>query len=119
MFERPLILWLLAALPLMAIPGVMAMRAGRPFAGALCALLRMGLYAALILLLAGARLPLDLAARRMSVVVAMDQSESIANDQREWMTQQLAAIRHRMDPRDRIAVIGFGRDAQLMAPPSD
>src|ERR1700722_12548831 len=103
MFERPLILWLLAALPLMAIRGVMAMRAGRPFAGALCALLRMGLYAALILLIAGARLPLDSAARRMSVVVAMDQSESIANDQRDWMMQQRGARRRGTERPDRIS----------------
>jgi Ca-activated chloride channel homolog len=119
MFERPLILWLLAAAPLMAIPGVMAMRAGRPLAGALSAVLRMGLYAALILLIAGARLPLDSAARRMAVVVAMDQSESIAADQRDWMLGRIAAISHAMDPRDRLAVIGFGRDAQLVAPLND
>ncbi len=119
MFERPLILWLLAATPLMAIPGVIAMRAGRSFAGALSAVLRMGLFAALILMLAGARLPLNLAARRMAVVVAMDQSESIASDQHAWMAQKIDQIRHAMDPRDRIAVIGFGRDAQLVAPLTD
>lgn len=119
MFERPLILWLLAATPLMAIPGVIAMRAGRSFAGALSAVLRMGLFAALILMLAGARLPLNLAARRMAVVVAMDQSESIASDQHAWMAQKIDQIRHAMDPRDRIAVIAFGRDAQLVAPLTD
>jgi hypothetical protein len=54
----------------------------------------MGLYAVLILLIAGARLPLNSAAQRMSVVVAMDQSESIAGDQRDWMLERLAAIRH-------------------------
>ncbi len=119
MFERPLLLWLLAATPLMAIPGVIAMRAGRSFAGALSAVLRMGLFAALILMLAGARVPLNLAARRMAVVVAMDQSESIASDQHAWMAQKIDQIRHAMDPRDRIAVIGFGRDAQLVAPLTD
>ena len=119
MFERPLVLWLLAAIPLMAIPGVMAMRAGRSLAGALSAALRMGLYAVLILLLAGARVPINSAARRMAIVVAVDQSESIASDQRDWMTQRLAAIRHAMDPRDRLAVIDFGRDAQLAAPLGD
>jgi Ca-activated chloride channel family protein len=119
MFERPLILWLLAATPLLAIPGVLAMYAGRPLAGALSAVLRMGLFAVLILILAGARLPLNSAAQRMAVVVAMDQSESIAADQRDWMLQRIAEIRHAMDPRDRLAVIGFGRDAQLVAPLSD
>src|SRR5271167_2579447 len=119
MFERPLILWLLAAAPLMAIPGVIAMRVGRPLAGALSAILRMGLYAVLILLIAGARWPLNSATQRMAVVVAMDQSESIAPDQRDWMQHRIAAIRHAMDPRDRLAVIGFGRDAQLAAPLND
>lgn len=119
MFERPLILWLLLATPLMAVPGVLAMRAGRPLAGALSAVLRMGVFAALILLIAGARLPFNSAAQRMAVVVAMDQSESIASDQRDWMLQRIAAIRHAMDPRDRLAVIGFGRDTQLVAPLSD
>jgi Ca-activated chloride channel family protein len=119
MFERPLILWLLAAAPLLAIPGIVAMRAGRPIAGALSAALRMSLFAALILMIAGARLPLNSAARRMSVVVAMDQSESIAGDQRDWMAHRIDAIRHAMDPRDRIAVIAFGRDAQLVAPLGD
>lgn len=119
MFERPLILWLLAATPLIAVPGVLAMRAGRPFAGALSAALRMGAFACLILILAGARLPFKAATRRMAVVVAMDQSESIASDQRQWMQQKIAALRRAMDPRDRLAVIGFGRDSQLIAPLSD
>lgn len=119
MFERPLLLWMLAAAPLMAVPGVLAMRAGRPFAGALSAVLRMGVFASLVLMLAGARLPFKAATRRMAVVVAMDQSESIASDQRAWMRQKIAALRHAMDPRDRLAVIGFGRDGQLIAPLSD
>jgi Ca-activated chloride channel homolog len=119
MFERPLILWLLALAPLSAMPGVLAMRSGRPFAGALSALLRMGVFAALVLLLAGARMPIKAGTRRMAVVVAMDQSESIADDQREWMRQKIAALRHAMDPRDRLAVIGFGRDGQLIAPLND
>ena len=119
MFERPLLLWLLALAPIIAVPGVLAIRAGRPLAGALSAVLRIGVFAALILMLAGARLPFKAAAHRMTVVVAMDQSQSIAPDQRRWMLQRIAAIRRAMDPRDRLAVIGFGRDAQLLAPLSD
>src|SRR3989442_1414786 len=111
MFERPLLLWLLAIAPLVALPGVLALRAGRPLAGALSAVLRIGVVAALILMLAGARLPFKAAAHRMTVVVAMDQSQSIAPDQRQWMLQRISAIRRAMDPRDRLAVIGFGRDA--------
>jgi Ca-activated chloride channel homolog len=119
MFERPLLLWLLAAAPLFAVPSVLAMRAGRPLAGALSAILRMGVFVALILMLAGAQVPFKSAARRMTLVVAMDESQSIAPDQRTWMMQKVAAIGHAMDPRDRLAVIGFGRDAQLITPLGD
>jgi Ca-activated chloride channel homolog len=119
MFERPLLLWLLAVAPFVGIPGVLAMRAGRRLAGALSAVLRMGVFAALILMLAGARVPFKSSAQRMTLVVAMDQSQSIAPDQRNWMLQRIAAIGHAMDPRDRLAVIGFGRDAQLIAPLGD
>jgi Ca-activated chloride channel homolog len=119
MYERPLLLWLLLAAPLVAVPGVLAMRAGRALAGALSAALRMGVFVALILMLAGARVPFKTAAQRMTVVVALDQSGSIAADQRQWMLRRVAAIQHAMNPRDRLAVIGFGRDAQLIAPPGD
>jgi Ca-activated chloride channel homolog len=119
MFERPLLLWLLAAGPLVAIPGVLAMRAGRPLAGALSAVLRTGVFVALILMLAGARVPFQASAHRMTLVVATDQSQSIAADQRQWMLHRIAAISHAMNPADRLAVIGFGRDAQLIAPWND
>ncbi|HEX3409701.1 MAG TPA: VWA domain-containing protein [Candidatus Binataceae bacterium] len=119
MFERPLLLWLLALTPLAAAPGILAIRSGRPLAGAVSAVLRIGVCAALILMLAGARLPFRAAAHRMTVLVVMDQSQSIAPDQRQWMLRRLAAIRRALDPRDRLAVIGFGRDAQLLAPPRD
>jgi hypothetical protein len=108
MFERPLLLWLLAAAPLVATHGILAMRAGRPLAAALSAVLRMGVFAALVLMLAGARLPYNATAHRMTVVVAMDQSQSIAFDQGQWMLQKIAAIRRGMDPSDRLAIIGFG-----------
>ena len=119
MFERPLLLWLLAAAPLVAIPGVLAMRAGRPLAGALSAALRTAVFVALILMLAGTRVPFQASAHRMTLVVAMDQSQSIAADQRQWMLHRIKAIGHAMNPADKLAVVGFGRDAQLIAPGSE
>ena len=71
-------LWLLAAAPLVIAPGILAMRAGRLGAGALSALMRLGLLVALVLMLAGLQIPVRTAAERMSVVVALDQSSSIA-----------------------------------------
>jgi Mg-chelatase subunit ChlD len=119
MFERPLLLSLLIAAPLAAAPGWFAMAAGRRLYGALSLALRLATFAALVLMLAGIRLPERVAANRMAVVVAIDQSRSIAPDQRAWMARRLAEIRRSMSLRDRLAVVAFGRDARLAAPLGD
>lgn len=119
MFERPEYLWLLAAAPLAAAPGILTMRSGKRVAGAVSILLRLGAFAALVIALAGAQRPITIGARRMSVVVALDQSASIAPDQAAWMLRQVAALRAAMDARDRLGVIGFGRDARLLTPLAD
>lgn len=119
MFERPEVLWLLLAAPLAAAPGLMAARAGRRGVGLVAAALRIGLFAILVVLLAGMRLPIKTPAQRMSVVVAMDASHSIAPDQLQWMGHQLDAIRAAMSPRDRLAVLQFGRGTRLAMPLSD
>jgi len=67
MFERPELLWLLLAAPLAALPGVAAARAGRWRAGIGAAVLRTAVFATLVALLAGLRLPLRTPAHRMSV----------------------------------------------------
>jgi Mg-chelatase subunit ChlD len=119
MFERPEMLWLLLATPLAIAPGLMAMRAGRTAAGAGAAALRGSLFVILVALLAGLRLPLRTPARRMAVVVAVDASRSIAPDQFHWMLGQLEALRTAMSPRDRLAVLEFGRSTHLLAPLGD
>ena len=93
MFERPDLLWLLLAAPLVVAPGLMAVRAGRRAAGAGAAALRLSLFVILVALLAGLRLPLKTPAQRMAVVVAMDASHSIAPDQFQWMRRQMEALR--------------------------
>ncbi len=119
MFERPVLLWLLAAAPLAAAPGILAMRGGRTLAGALSLILRIGALAALVLAVAGARRPVVTGARHMSVVVALDQSASIAPDQEAWMLRRIADLRAAMDSHDRLGAIGFGREARLLAPLED
>ena len=119
MFDHPTILWLFAAAPIVAAPGILAIRAGRLWAGSLSTLLRLGLFTVLILMMAGLQVPVRSAAKRMTVVVAIDQSSSIAPEQGLWMSQRLAAIREAMNVQDRLAVIGFGRDAQLLKPIGD
>jgi Ca-activated chloride channel homolog len=119
MFERPEVLWLLLAAPLAIAPGLMAVRAGRLAAGAGGAALRGSLFVILVALLAGLRLPIKTPAQRMAVVVAMDASHSIAPDQFQWMRGQLETLRAAMSPRDRLAVLEFGRGTRLLAPLSD
>src|ERR1700684_2940250 len=119
MFERPEVLWLLLAAPLVVAPGLMAVRAGRYAAGVGAAALRAGVFVILVALLAGLRLPLRTPTQRMSVVVAMDASRSIAPDQFQWMNRQLQILRAAMSPRDRLAVLEFGRGTRLLAPLGD
>lgn len=119
MFDRPLLLWLLLALPLVVAPGLFAIRAGDRLAGLASTAIRFVTLVALVMVLAGLRVPVRSAARRMALVVAVDQSRSIAPDQRDAMMRRITEIRRSMDLRDQIAVIGFGRDARLIAPLSD
>ena len=119
MFDRPTLLWLLAAAPLLLMPAWLAARAGKRWAGAASALLRLLCFAAVVMVLAGARIPWPGNADVMTLVVALDESRSIAPDQHAWMLRQVDRLRHAMDPRDRLALIGFGRDARLLAPPAD
>src|SRR5260370_39227895 len=119
MFERPLLLWLLSAAPLVAGAGFIAMRGGRWFGAAASTALRLVTFVALVMMLGGFRLPIKLAAQRMALIVAVDQSRSIASAQRAWMTREVAALRHEMSASDRLAVLGFGRDARLLSPLAD
>jgi len=120
MFERPLVLWLLLLSPLVAAPGMLALtRGGKAFATVISMVSRLLTFALLILMLAGLRIPVRAAAQRMAVVVAVDQSRSIAPDQAVWMQKRVAEIRRLLSPLDRVGVIGFGRDAGLLAPLQD
>jgi Mg-chelatase subunit ChlD len=119
MFDRPLMLWALAATPLIVWASRRAMRAGHPWAGGASLLMRLLGFVAVVMVLAEARVPMRGSASRMALVVALDQSRSIAPDQRDWMMRRLDQIRHAMDPRDRLGVVAFGRDARLLAPLSE
>ena len=120
MFERPVVLWLLLLSPLVVIPGVLTVvRGGKPFAATLWTMARLATLTALVMMLAGFRIPTPAAAQRMALVIAMDQSRSIAPDQAQWMQRQASETRHRLSALDRVAVIGFGRDAGLVAPLQD
>ncbi|MEA2648458.1 MAG: hypothetical protein QOG61_893, partial [Candidatus Binataceae bacterium] len=119
MFDRPILLWLLALAPLAALPSILAMRAGMRVAGAASALLRVLCVIALVAMLAGLRVPGRIAAKSVAVVAALDQSRSMAPDQQEWMRRRVEELKASMAPTDQLGVVGFGRDARLLAPLTD
>ena len=119
MFERPALVWLLLASPLLAWPGIRALRSGQVLAGLGSTLARLFCFWAVVLTLAGLRIPVHGSADRMTLVVALDQSRSIAPDQEAWMMRQVTELRRSLDPRDQLAVVGFSRDSQIFAPPEN
>jgi Mg-chelatase subunit ChlD/uncharacterized membrane protein len=120
MFDRPLMLWLLLASPLVIAPGAwQIVRGGKRLAGAIWAAARLVTFGTLVLMLAGLRLPVRAAARRMALVVAVDHSRSIAPDQEAWMRDRVAEIARHLGVLDQMAVLGFGRDAGLLEPLQD
>lgn len=119
MFERPELLWLLMLTPLIAAPGLIAIGRGRRFGGALEALVRALAFGAAVLLIAGMEFPVRVGANRMAVVAVIDESRSIAPDQGAWIRERVGELARAMDPADRLAVIGFGRDTRLIAPLGD
>src|SRR5262245_43243854 len=119
MFDHPAALWLLILAPLADSPAVAAIIRGARMAGAASLACRLALLAVLVALLAGFRIKGTTAARSVEVVAVLDESRSIARDQSDWMYHLLHEVARLLNPRDRLGVVGFGRDAQLAVPPSD
>jgi len=119
MFDRPHLLWLLILVPIAVAPGILAMRGGMRLAGAAAAALRALCVVALVAILAGLRIPGRIAAQSVAVVVALDESRSVSPDQQEWMRGQVEQLKSAMAPADQLGIVGFGRDARLLAPLMD
>jgi len=119
MFDHPAGLWLLILVPLVAYPAVVAILRGARIAGTASLVCRLALLGVLVALLAGLKIKGTTAARSVEVVAVLDESRSIARDQSDWMYHQLHDVARHLTARDRLGVVGFGRDAQLAVPPSD
>jgi Mg-chelatase subunit ChlD len=119
MFDRPLLLWLLVLVPIAATPGILAMRSGLRWAGAASATLRALCVVGLVAMLAGLRIPGRIAAQSVAVVAVMDESRSVSPDQQDWMRGQIEQLKSAMAPSDQLGIVGFGRDARLLAPLTD
>lgn len=119
MFERPLLLWLLIAAPLLVAPGLIAARNGKIAAGVGASALRLASFVALVFVLAGFGFNSKTAAKRVEVIALVDESRSIAPDQAVWMRREVRDVASALSPRDRLGIVVFGRDPRLASPLGD
>ncbi len=119
MFERPVMLWLLLAAPLIALPALLAVRRGRVGVGLTAATLRVLAFVALVFALSGFGIPTRTASRQVETVALMDQSRSIAPDQQNWMREKVRELARASGPNEQLAVLGFGRDVRMLSPMGD
>ena len=113
-FERPLGLALLLLLPaFLLLRGRIGHRAAR---------LRTAAYAALVLATAGLAFTVALPSQRLSLVVAVDTSESIDEEGLDWAKRYVGETVRALAPGDEVAVITFAKDVELSyapGPPSE
>jgi Mg-chelatase subunit ChlD len=108
-FERPLGLALLLLLPaFLLLRGRIGRRAAR---------LRVAAYAALALATAGLAFTVALPSRRLSLVVAVDTSESIGDEGLDWAKRYVGETVRALAPGDEVAVVTFAKDVDLSYAP--
>ena len=79
---------------------------------------RGGAYALVVLALAGVALSAYLPSDRLSVVVAVDRSESIDAPGRQWQQRYLDQVAAALAPGDELGVVVFGKDTHVARPPA-
>ncbi|HVN84091.1 MAG TPA: VWA domain-containing protein [Candidatus Binatia bacterium] len=109
-FRRPTLLLFLLAIPALMYFGRRVHRAATA--------LRVAALVALTLSIAGLALTAMLPSDRLSVVAAVDLSDSIDETARQWETQYLNQLATALAPGDELAVVAFARDATVVRPPA-
>jgi len=110
--HRPLALLLLAGIPILVVG------ARRDFAHHRLALwMRISAFALLVLALAGVALSARLPSDRLSLIAAVDVSQSIDTEGRRWEQQYLDQVAAALAPGDELGVVAFGKDAAVVRPP--
>lgn len=87
-------------------------------AGRRASALRLAAFASLVLALAGVHLTTHLPSDHLTLVAAVDLSDSVDDDGREWSRRYLNEIAGRLAPGDDLAVLTFAGDAELMQGPA-
>lgn len=78
---------------------------------------RSAAFLSLVLVLAGVRLTSRVPTERLTLVAAVDLSESVGDSARSWSRQLLGEIAGRLAPGDRMAVMTFAGASRLVRPP--
>ena len=117
-FDQPAFLWLLAAIPWFVYYGGRHMVAIPPVRRSVAITLRSAVWILLVMAIAGAQwIRTD---DRLTVMYVLDQSDSIPAAQRRAMLQYVidnAAEHRRVDRRDQVGLVVFGREASIEIPP--
>ena len=111
--RHPALLVLLLAIPAFLI--VPRTQGGRHRVARLC---RAGAYALVVLALAGVALSARLPSDRLSVIAAVDRSESIDAEGRQWQQRYLDQVAAALAPGDELGVVVFGKDTHVARSPS-
>lgn len=110
-FERPLALALLLLVPLFFLIGArLPWRRAR--------VLRATAFVLLVLALAGLRLSALLPESRLSLIAAVDMSDSIDADGRAWAQRYVQSLAASLPPGDALGVIQFAADAAVLQAPA-
>jgi len=79
---------------------------------------RLAAFAALVLTLSGLAISTRLPSDRLSLVTAVDVSQSIDAQGRRWEQRYLDDIAAALAPGDELGVVAFAKDATVVAPPA-
>ena len=115
-FLRPEWLWLLLALPLLWFPLLWQKPRG---ALACAALLRSIVVVLIAAALAGLSRQTILSEHKLSLVAAVDVSDSIAAEGQAWAQEYLTRVSKALEPQDEFALLSFAADTRLVIPPGE
>lgn len=120
LLSHPMALGIEAAQPsLLLLMAVLAVFVVWPHpAGRRATVLRAAAFTCIVLACAGVRLTARLPSETLTIVAAVDLSDSIGSAGRDWALRYLNELQTRLAPGDRLAVLGFAGDSELVRGPT-
>ena len=110
--RHPSVLLLLLGIPIFLVLARTAL--ARQWTAVLC---RSGAYTLVVFALSGLALTARLPSDRLSVIAAVDRSESIDTEGRHWQQRYLDQLAAALAPGDELGIVVFGKDAHVVQPP--